>query len=242
MRQILLAFISTAFALACYCQSQQATNEIIAEGSAKMKVKPDIVVFTLTMEKRDSSEKRAITNLNIAIDALEKALNKIGFSNNAIKILDYDVSSAMNEQGNKKTYTATNVLNLEFQIENKLISAIYNQIQQANIQDLNIEFETRLSDSLERISRKKLVQISIEDARTNAVNIATALNIKLGTVKQVQKSATGPVLFKREMEKFTPPKIAGEEPDIRYKTSFDKFEINELELEEQITIIYTIAN
>jgi uncharacterized protein YggE len=241
MRQTLLLLTLTVLSLTSYSQQQQPSNDIIAEGSAKMKVKPDNAIFTLTMEKRDTSEKRAINKLNIAIDGLEKALNKIGFNNNAIRISDFDVSSSFNEQNNRKTYTAKNTLKLEFQVNNKLIDAIYNQIQQTGIQDLDIEFVSKLSDSLEKASRMRLVQIAIDDAKTNALNIANALDIKLGRVKQVQKSAIGTVLQKVEINKFTSPKIVGD-TDIKYKTSFDKFEIEDVELEEQITIIYIIAN
>jgi uncharacterized protein YggE len=241
MRQILLILTLTAITSITYSQQQQSVSEIIAEGSAKMKVKPDVVVLTLTMEKRDTSEKRAVNKLNMAIDGLEKALNKIGFSNNTVRISDFDVSSSFNEQNNKKTYTATNTLKLEFQINNKLIDAIYSQIQQEGIQDLDIEFDSKLSDSLEKASRLILVQIAIEDAKTNALTIANALNIKLGRVKQVQKSALGTLLHKIEITKFTPPNIA-RDVEIKYRTSFDKFEIEDVELEEQITIIYTIAN
>ena len=220
---------------------QQSSNEVIAEGAAKMKVKPDLAVFTLTLEKRDTSEKKAINKLNMAVETLEKALNKIGFSNKAIRISDYDVSSSYSDEKNRKTYTATNTLKLEFQIDNKLIDAIYSQIQQSSIQDLDIDFESKLSDSLEKATRQKLVQLAIEDAKSNATNIATALDIKLGRVKQVQKSSTGHLMYSTEIVKFSPPQILRDE-EVKYKTSFDKFEIEEVELEEQITVIYTISN
>jgi uncharacterized protein YggE len=240
MRQISLLLIFACFLTTAFSQ-QQPSNEIIAEGAAKMKVKPDLAVFTLTLEKRDTSEKKAINKLNIAVDNLEKALNKIGFSNKAIRISDYDVTSSYNDEKNRKTYTATNTLKLEFQVDNKLIDAIYTQIQQSSIQDLDIDFDSKLSDSLEKANRHKLVQLAIEDAKTNATNIATALDIKLGRVKQVQKSSTGPVMYRTEIVKFSPPKILRDE-EVKYKTSFDKFEIEDVELEEQITIIYTISN
>lgn len=239
MRLILLLSTLSSFILFAYSQ-QQPSNEVIAEGAAKMKIKPDIVVFTLTMEKRDTSEKVAINKLNIAIDVLGKALNKIGFTNNAIRISDYDVSSSLNAQNNRKTYTASNALKLEFQIDNKLIDAIYGQIQQAGINDLDVEFGSKLSDSLEKVSRLRLVKLAIEDAKGNATNIANALDIKLVRVKQVQKSADGSVFYKVEINKFTAPKIFGD-TEIKHKTSFDKFEIDDVELEERITVIYTIA-
>lgn len=238
MRQLLLVLTLTLLFTTAY--TQQQSNEVIAEGAAKMKVKPDIAVFTLTMEKRDTSEKRAISKLSTAIDGLEKALSHIGFSNNSIRISDYDISSSYNDENHRKTYTATNILKLEFQINNKLIDAIYTQVQQSGIQDLDIEFESKLSDSLEKVSRLKLVQLAIEDAKTNAASIANALDIKLGRVKQVQKSAYGLIIEKLEDVKFTAPRIVGD-TEIKYKTSFDKFEIEDVELDERITVIYTIA-
>lgn len=241
MRQTLLILTLTLITSISYSQKHEPASEIIAEGSAKMRVKPDVAVFTLTMEKADTSEKRVINKLNIAIDGLEKALNKIGFSNSVIKISDYDVSSAINDQSKRKTYTVTNTLKLEFQINNKLIDAIYGQIQQAGIQDLDIQFDSKLSDILEKASRLRLVQIAIEDAKENASTIASALDIKLGRIKQVQKSTTGILLHKMEITKFTAPKIVSDEEN-KVKTSFDKFEIEDVELEDQITIIYTIAN
>jgi uncharacterized protein YggE len=239
MRQIIILFALT-IGLASTATAQQQTNEIIVEGSAKMKVNPDVVVFTFTMEKADSSEKRAINKLNIAIDGLEKTLNKIGFSNNAIRISDYDVSSTYLNGSSKKTYTASNVLKLEFQVNNKLIDAIYNKIQQAGIEDLEIDFDRKLSDSLERVSRVKLVQLAIENAKANAKNIANALEIKLGKIKQVQKAAVNPITLKPEQTRFTVPDVAAA-TDMKYKTAFDKFEIEQIELDEQISVIYEIA-
>ncbi len=240
MRQIyLLLFLTCILSIA---NSQQLTsNEIISEGTAKMKVKPDLAVFAMTLEKRDTSENKAINKLNRAVETLEKALNKIGLPNTAIKISDYKVTSLYYDEKNKKVYTATNTLKLEFQVDNKLIDAIYTQIQQSNIQDLDINFESKLTDSLEKSSRYKLVQLAIENAKSNAINIATALDIKLGKVKQVQKSSTGAVMYKTEILKFSPPKIIRDE-EVKFKTAFDKFEIEDVELDEQITVIYTISN
>ena len=100
----------TLFSLSVFSQSKNS-NEIIAEGGAKIKVTPDIATFTLTVEKRDTIEKNAIRLLNIEIDNLIKSLYKLGFTNKTIKISDYDISSSENEQ-EKKRYTASNILKL----------------------------------------------------------------------------------------------------------------------------------
>lgn len=218
---------------------QKTSNEIIAEGGAKMKVRPDIATFTLTIEKNDTIERNAIKALNLQTDELIKSLSKIGFTNKNIKISDYDISSSTNDE-HKKRYTASNVLKVEFGIENKLIDAFYSEVQQSQIEDLDIAFDTKVSDSLEKATRLRLVQLAIEDAKTNANNISNALGIKIIKVKQVQKYAEA--LFdknKIEIVKFAPPEIV-RDTEIKYSTIFDKFQVEDVELEEKITVVYEI--
>ena len=69
-------------------------NEIVAEGYASSKVKPDIASITITIEKENSIEKDALKELNFEIDKLQKTLTKLGFNNNQIKISDYSISSS----------------------------------------------------------------------------------------------------------------------------------------------------
>lgn len=220
--------------------SQSSSNEIIVDGSAKMKVRPDVAVFELTMEKRDSIEKNATNNLNVGIEQLVASLNKIGFTNNSIRIADYEVSSETDDD-DKKRYTASNTLKVEFRIDNKIIDAFYGQVQQAGIEDLDISFDTKLSDSLERASRSRLVQFAIQDAKASAGNISRAADIRIGRIKQVRKSDEVAVFFHLEEVKFAPPKIVADR-DIAYKTSFDNFQVDDVELEERITIIYEILS
>ena len=233
--------LSLTFLFSTVYSQTKNDNEIIAEGGSKIKVRPDLAIFTLTVEKRDTVEKNAIKLLNLEIDELVKSLYKIGFTNKTIKISDYDISSSQNDE-DKKRYTASNVLKLEFGLDTKLIDALYKEIQEAGLKDLEISFETKVSDSLEKTTRLKLVQEAITDAKINAQNIAKALDIKLIKVKQVLKYKEGifgspPTI---NQIKFTPPKVVGD-TQISYTTSFDKFEVEDVELEEKITIVYEIS-
>jgi uncharacterized protein YggE len=238
MRHLILIFTLKLLVTSAY--SQQQSNDVVVEGAAKMKIRPDIVVFTLTIEKRDTSEKQAIFKLNSSVSGLEKALNQIGISSNAVRIVDFDVTSSYNDDHRRKNYIATNILKLEFQIEKKLINAIYTQIQKSGIEDLDIEYDVKLSDSLEKAGRNKLVQLAIADAKTNAANIASSLDMKLGKVRQVQNSAYGLLVEQIGSVKFTAPKVVPDK-EIKYRTSFDRFEIEDIELEERITVVYSIA-
>jgi uncharacterized protein len=239
--QKMTMLLSLTFIFSTVFSQNKNGYEIIAEGGSKIKVRPDLAIFTLTVEKRDTVEKNAIKLLNLEIDELVKSLYKIGFTNKIIKISDYDISSSQNDD-EKKRYTASNVLKFEFGLETKLIDALYKEIQEAELKDLDISYDTKVSDSLEKITRLKLVQEAIVDAKTNAVNIAKALDIKLIRVKQVLKykdGILGPPQVIHQV-KFTPPKIVGD-TQISYNTPFDKFEVEEVELEEKITIVYEIS-
>jgi hypothetical protein len=216
-------------------------NEITAEGIAKTKVKPDLASFRISVEKRNVVEKTSIKELNEEIEKLQKLLLRIGFTEKNIKISEYKVSS--NESDNdKKQYTTLSTLVVEFNLNNQLIEAFYQEIQNENLKDADIEFETQVSEELEKATRQKLVKNAIADAKNNAENIASALEVKLLNVKQVSKytmrNFDNASMMKVAEVKFAKPMIAAE---AYQKTSFDKFEVEEKEFEETITIIYEIT-
>ena len=215
-------------------------NEITAEGIAKTKVKPDLASFRISVEKRNLVEKVSIKELNEEIEKLQKLLVRIGFTEKNIKISEYKVSSSENNS-DKKEYTTLNTFVAEFNLDNKLIEAFYQEIQNENLKDSDIEFETQISEELEKSTRQKLVKIAISDAKSNAENIANALEVKLLYVKQVSKFTmrdfASASMMKVSEVKFAKPMMAMP----NQKTSFDKFEVEEKELEETITIIYEIT-
>ena len=217
------------------------SNEITSYGNAKLKVKPDVAIIEITVQKENQIEKNAIKELNEEIEKIQQLLLKLGFNSSNIKISGYKVSNEKRySDDDKKAFVATNSLKIQFIINNKLINTFYQELQNGNFTDLDVEFEAELSDELEKESRKNLITQAITDAKYNAENIANALDLKLGNVKQVSKGFNelsvasykniGKADMKAEM-------AVGYGP----KTSFDKFEVQEEELEENITIIYEIS-
>lgn len=216
-------------------------NEISVEGISKMKIKPDLASFRITIQKRNLVEKTSIKELNEEVEKLQKLLLRIGFTEKNIKISEYKISSSENDN-DKKEYTTTNTLIVEFNLDNKLIEGFYQEIQNESLNDANIEFVTQVSTKLEKATRQNLVKVAIAEAKNNAENIANTLELKLLNVKQVSKFtmrdfASASMMTVEEIEYTKPmPAMASYQ-----KTSFDKFEVEEKELEETITIIYEIA-
>jgi uncharacterized protein YggE len=237
--QILLIILILFLGNALHAQ-EPVSNQIVSEGLAKTKIKPDLVTFTLTVQKNDNAENTVIEKLNEEVETLAKALHQIGITDSSVKIADYNLSKDLNDP-HKIRYTGSNTLRIELPFDPELINRLYNQIQESKFSDVDLSFETSLSDHLERNTRAKLVDQAIADAKANAENIAKALNLKIVSVKQVYKGAF-PLTRSDEIEmsKYTPPKVVKDETVIA-NTSFAKFQVVDVELDEKITVIFGIS-
>ena len=238
-RQILL-ICTLFFSLNIFAQSNNQ-DEIVVEGSAKMKVKPDLVIFTLSVSKKDTTEKFALQKLNKEIDDVVKSLYKLGFTDSSIKISDYGISSNTNNR-DEKYYSALNILKVEFAINTKLINALFAAFENGSFEDLDISYETFISQNLEKTTLQKLIQLSILDAKQNAENICKALGIKTKRVKQIVKDRYNSFVTPPAIKsiQYTSP-VAKKDSEVTYNTSFEKFDVEEKEMGEHITIVYEIS-
>ena len=238
-RQILL-ICTLFFSLNIFAQSNNQ-DEIVVEVNAKMKVKPDLVIFTLSVSKKDTTEKLALQKLNKEIDDVIKNLNRLGFTDSSIKISDYGISSNTNNR-DEKYYSALNILKVEFAINTKLINALFAAFKNGSFEDLDISYETFISQTLEKTTLQKLIQLSILDAKQNAENICKALGIKTKRVKQIVKDRYNSLVTPPAIKsiQYTSP-VAKKDSEVTYNTSFEKFDVEEKEMGEHITIVYEIS-
>ena len=238
-RQILL-ICTLFFSLNIFAQSNNQ-DEIVVEGNAKMKVKPDLVIFTLSVSKKDTTEKLALQKLNKEIENVIKTLYRLGFTDSSIKISDYGISSNTNNR-DEKYYSALNILKVEFAINTKLIDALFAAFENGSFEDLDISYETFISQNLEKTTLQKLIQLSILDAKQNAENICKALGIKTKRVKQIVKDRYNSFVTPPAIKsiQYTSP-VAKKDSEVTYNTSFEKFDVEEKEMGEHITIVYEIS-
>jgi len=215
------------------------SNEIVSDGHAVLKLAPDIAIFTITVDKEDDTELTAIKELNTEIQRLQQSLATQGFKKEQIKIAEYTIANERFGGEEQKKYRATNVLKIEFQLDNKVIDAFYAQLQTANHKDMDVTFETQLSAELEKNTRAKLVAAAIADAKTNAENIAKALNVKIQGVKKVSKY-NDRVFEERSYLKSDLVAAASLKASPLPKTSFDQLDVEEKVLVEDITITFEI--
>ena len=222
-----------------FAQTPVNTSEIIAQGSAKIKVKPDVVTLTIDISKEDASEKTALKQLNDEVGKLQSFFAKIGFAASSIKIENYKITADRYSEDEKK-FRALNTLKIEFKLDTKVLDAFYQELQAGNYKDVLVDYETGLSPELEKATRKTLVQKAIEDAKDNADNIAKALSVKIVKVKSVSKFGNNDMPYSIvEETKYKPLAMAANAP--APPTAFSKYEVTEIELEESITIVFEIG-
>jgi uncharacterized protein len=232
--RLLFLFLFITISLFTNAQTKNS-GEITATGMAKMKVKPDVAVITFTIEKQDRNESVALKNINQEAERLSEILSKSGFGKDQIKVSRYSVSS--NTYQEEKVFNVTNSLVVQFILDKKIIDNVYSAVEAEKLNDVNIDLETKLSDSLEKSVRARLILLAIQDAQLSATNIAKALNVRVGKVKQVSKY--GDIMF--DVNKVGFANFAGSMANaVQYKTTFNSYDVLEVEIQEQITIIFEI--
>lgn len=234
--KILLYFL--LFSNICFGQTAQKT--ITVQGIAKARVRPDVATITFQFEKTDTSQAKAMAKANNLADALTQLLLHAGLSSKQIKISEYSVNGSYNLDRKRKEYTVSNTLVARLGFEEKNLNQFLKSVETERINDLNISFDYSLSDSLERVTRTKLTQEAIARAKEAAENISQTLKVPVKSIIQVSKNGLQPIPPQLETAKFTPPVIKRDQ-DIKYESVFGTYEVEEKELEEEITLVYEIG-
>jgi uncharacterized protein YggE len=120
MKKIIITLITIICTISTFSQTNGG-NELTAEGNARVKVKPDLANFQITVKKQNTVEKTAIKELNQEIEKLQNVLLKIGFTEKNIKIADYKISK--NDYNNRNEISVVNTLSIDFVLDNKIIES-----------------------------------------------------------------------------------------------------------------------
>ncbi|MFP9097662.1 SIMPL domain-containing protein [Flavobacterium sp. RHBU_24] len=236
-KHIILLLLFTASALG----QTPKTGELTAEGNASMKVMPDVVTLTVSVSKQNESEKTALKELNEEVTKLEGFFTKVGIPTKSIKIASYDIDDDYRDDKDKKLYQAHNSLTIEFKLDTRVLDAFYGELQAGNYKDVSVDYETSLSGELQKKVQAELMDKAIADAKQKADAIAKSLGVKITGISHVSKYGRNGVVMVDEV-KYMRLEAASMKMDApRPPTVFAKYEMQEKEEEEQITIIYEIS-
>lgn len=216
----------------------QTKSEITAEGRATKKVKPDVVKLSVQVSKEEASEKEVLKQLNDEVSQLEKFFAKAGIPKTAVKISSYNVRKGYDDDKSKKKYEATTALEITFNLDNKVLDAFYGELQAGSYKDVFVDYETSLSAELEKKTKEQLVIMAIADAKQKAEAIAKALGVKIIGISHVSKYGREVKAIVEEVKyKAMAAPAAASAP----RTVFSDYEVQEIEEQEDITVIFEIG-
>jgi hypothetical protein len=213
----------------------QTPSSIILAGTATTKVNPDQALMDFTVTGRDKSESVAMNNLNANVNALTTLLNKQG--NNQLLILGYSVNPDITyENGSQKNngFVATQQLEMKMKMDKDKISSLMQALQNANLQNTQMQFGATLSDDLEKSTRTDLMRKAIDDAKSKATILADEAGLKLGPVNRIEynvpRNGPGPMMS------YATPRAA------EANSSWTDLNVQPIDLAETVTVTYLIES
>jgi len=229
------------FTAAAFAQTPKPAGELTSEGTATKKVKPDIVTLEISVSKQNESEKNALKELNDEVGKLESFFTRTGLPKESITIAEYEINDNYRDDKDKKVYQANNTLKVELKLDNKLLDAFYGELQAGNYKDVSVDYETSLSAGLRKKVSAELVDKAIADAKEKAEAIAKSLGVKISGIRHVSKYGRSGIVMVDEV-KYRGLEAASMKMDAPHPpTVFAKYEVQDIEVEEQITIIFDIT-
>ncbi len=227
--------------LVCICLHSiafaQTSQEITVEGFARVSVVPDVAILKISIYKRDVQQNLALQKLNETSLQLLSFLHKQGFSDKQMAISEFSIQPNNNYQNNSKTYVASNSIKITFALDTKRLDYFYGRLQGQNFNDVQVDFETAISDSLQQVSNEKLTALVIQNAKAKAQLIAKSLEAKVGKVKSVLRHSAVP----REEEVFVAIETKGDTEAVPPPpTAFRNLSVEPMELTDSLVIVFTL--
>lgn len=145
MKKIFLLTVFFSLAFRVFGQSNDS-NTIIVDGNASLKTQPDLARIDFQIETLDSVQAKSLKKLNLETQKVIEILTSNGFNAKSIKVAEYTTeSSTDSENPNKKTYTASNSLSVEFYLDKNVINELIKKIEATKLSNTTFSLTFRVS-------------------------------------------------------------------------------------------------
>ena len=166
---------------------------ITVKGSAKLSLRPDYVVITMTLTAEDKDYDEAMAQGSARLDALRDALAAIGYDRKELKTTNFNVSTEYDFQNDQygngrrvfRGYACSHDLKLALDFDAARLGETLSAITGCEATpDLNVRFTVKDPDA---VSDELLRQAS-ENALRRAKVLAAASGVELGQLVRVDYS------------------------------------------------------
>ena len=161
--------------VALFIYSEKRTTTVTTDGSAQMKVQPDIVVVYIQAQSIDKTAQGASAVNDKIVEDLTLSLLRLGFSKEEIQTEQFSIYPNYDYEKGKQEltgYTASQNIKIET-ADLKKVSAIVDSAASAGALISYINFELTLDN--QNMYKAQLLEKATQDARIKAESIARGL-------------------------------------------------------------------
>lgn len=228
-------YLFAALLLTCsYIASSQKSASIHVSGNAEMEVSPDIAIFNYNITASAKDYEQAINELNTRVNQLVDKLKQSGFSSQEIETSNFNISqNNIYNQGKVigKKHIASQSIVIEFDFDESKLLAVLKKTTAAEI-EANLSINFKLSDTLKKQTRDKLLRLAVQDAKGKAQLLTIATGCKLLGVNEITHSSNN--------NYFQPRTNLMEYKTMAMDSAPTQFDPNDLTIKEQVQITYNI--
>ncbi len=163
---------------------------IKVNGVGKLSLKPDLVVFHLTLHRENKDYKALIDESVQCLNQLNSLVSEILNKSNLVKsesfVINENYKEERDDKGNYKRalvgFKSNQILTLEIKNDNLLIGKLLSAFASSSL-NLEISLSYQIKD--QNKVKNQLIDLAIKDAFSIASQIAISSNLTLGEVSEI---------------------------------------------------------
>ena len=209
---------------------------ITVKGSAKLSLRPDYVVITMTLTAEDKDYDEAMAQGSARLDALRDALAAIGYDRKELKTTNFNVSTEYDFQNDQygngrrvfRGYACTHELKLALDFDAARLGETLSAITGCEATpDLNVRFTVKDTDAVS----DELLRQAADNALRRAKVLAAASGVTLGQLVRIDYSWGN--------RDFVSPTAFAAGGMLRAKATMD-FTPEDIDINDQATFVWEI--
>ena len=214
-------------------------GKIKVNGNAERLYDPDMFVLTLTVSERGDSVSEASDYMREDVESLLAELEKLGISSEYIKLEEDTVEERRRTYSNEEeiSYISRRRLSISMVSDVEIVNAVRRIIADEKT-DITMELEFKVSN-IEDI-RKQLLREAVEDAKSKALLIADAMDLKLVGIESADAEDSRYDIYE-EIEVADMDGMLAEPRGFSMKERSDDLKAKQIRISSEIDIVWLIG-
>lgn len=162
-------------------------------GTGNLSIKPDLTIISMEISGWRTTYEETLELSTIYVSLVKDALERAGLKRDSLKTTYFNIGAHYeyyyDEKSNRRSkfngYEFNQNLKFEFDIDNKMLGRILYQLSKLEI---NPEFSIHYGVKDTESAKNKLLASAIKDAKDKAMVIASAANVELGEILDINYS------------------------------------------------------